>query len=297
MRQPDPRRCRFCSAQGDLLPVSARRWRLRTTELDLSRGVLMGVLNVTPDSFSDGGLHLDPEEAVEHGLAMVHQGAEIIDVGGESTRPGSEPVHERVELDRVLPVVEGLSGEGVTVSIDTSKPVVAESAFSRGAEILNDVTACRQPGMAELVAEVGCGVVLMHMMGTPEAMHLDPTYDDVIAEVEEFLVQRMELVTAAGVDPSSIVIDPGIGFGKTADHNLSLINALETLARHAPVVLGASRKKFLGTITGASSPVDRDLASAVITTVGFLNGARVFRVHDVAGSKQALALAAAIVAA
>ena len=279
------------------MPVSPRRWRLRTTELDLSRGVLMGVLNVTPDSFSDGGLHLDPEDAVKHGLAMVKQGAKVIDVGGESTRPGSEPVLERVEMDRVLPVVERLSDEGVTVSIDTSKPAVAESAFSRGAEILNDVTACREPGMAELVAEVGCGVVLMHMSGTPEDMHLDPRYDDVVAEVEEFLVERMELVIAAGVSPSSIVVDPGIGFGKTVDHNLSLINGLEALTRHAPVVLGASRKRFLGTITGASSLPDRDLATAVTTTVGFLNGARVFRVHDVAGSRQALALAAAIVAA
>ncbi|MCH7900622.1 MAG: dihydropteroate synthase [Acidobacteria bacterium] len=256
----------------------------------------MGVLNVTPDSFSDGGLHLDPIAAVSHGLAMAKQGAEIIDVGGESTRAGSEPVLDRVEMERVLPVVEGLCREGVTVSIDTSKPVVAEAAFSRGAEILNDVRACREPGMAELVAEAGCGVVLMHMRGTPRDMHLDPRYDDVVAEVEKFLVERMERVTAAGVDPSSIVIDPGIGFGKTLDHNLSLIRCLKSLTRHAPVVLGASRKRFLGTLTGASSPVDRDLATAVTTAVGFLNGARVFRVHDVASSRQALALAAAIVA-
>ena len=278
------------------MPASEHRWALRTAALDLSHGVLMGVLNVTPDSFSDGGLHLDPEAAVEHGLAMVQQGAEIVDVGGESTRPGAEPVPDRVEIERVIPVLEALCDEGVTVSIDTSKPTVAEAALGVGAEIVNDVRACREPGMAELVADAGCGVVLMHMAGTPRDMHLDPRYDDVVAEVEEFLVGRMERVTAAGVDPSSIVIDPGIGFGKTLDHNLSLIRGLKSLTRHAPVVLGASRKRFLGTLTGANSPVDRDLATAVTTTLGFLNGARVFRVHDVAGSSQALALTAAIVA-
>lgn len=256
----------------------------------------MGVLNVTPDSFSDGGLHLDPAAAVSHGLAMVQQGAEIVDVGGESTRPGAEPVSDRVEMERVMPVVEGLCGEGVTVSIDTSKPAVAEAALGVGAEIVNDVRACREPGMAELVSGAGCGVVLLHMQGTPRDMHLDPRYDDVVAEVEKFLVERSDRVVEAGVDPSRIVIDPGIGFGKTIDHNLSLIRGLKSLTRHAPVVLGASRKRFLGTLTGARSPVDRDLATAITTTVGFLNGARVFRVHDVASSKQALAISAAIVA-
>lgn len=263
--------------------------------MDLSGGALMGVLNVTPDSFSDGGLHLDTEAAISHGLSMIQQGAEIIDVGGESTRPGSEPVSAQVEIERVLPVVEGLCRGGVTVSIDTSKPVVAEAALGAGAEIVNDVRACREPGMTEIVAEWGCGVVLMHMRGTPGDMHLNPRYDDVVAEVEQFLIERMERVTAAGVDPSSIVVDPGIGFGKTLDHNLSLINGLNSLTRHAPVVLGASRKRFLGTLSGAASPADRDLATAVTTAVGFLNGARVFRVHDVAGSKQALAISAAIV--
>jgi len=276
--------------------VTGHRWQLRTTDLELSHGALMGILNVTPDSFSDGGLYLDPEAAIEHGLAMVRQGAKIIDVGGESTRPGADQVSDRVELGRVIPVVEALCDEGVTVSIDTSKPVVAEAALSVGAEIVNDVRACRTPGMAELVGESSCGVVLMHMKDTSRTMHLDPTYVDVVAEVEEFLVDRQERLIEAGVEPSRIVIDPGIGFGKTIDHNLLLIARLADLARHGPVALGASRKRFLGTLAGVDSQSDLELPSAVTTAVGFLNGARVFRVHDIAASKQALAISAAIVA-
>jgi dihydropteroate synthase len=226
---------------------------------------------------------------------MVGQGAKVVDVGGESTRPGAEPVSERVEIGRVVPVVEALCDEGVTVSIDTSKPAVAEAALDVGAEIVNDVRACRTPGMVELVGESGCGVVLMHMEGTPQTMHQEPTYVDVVAEVEEFLVERMKRVADAGVDPSRIVIDPGIGFGKTIDHNLLLIGGLASLARHGPVALGTSRKRFLGTLAKVESPADRDLATAVTTAVGFVNGARVFRVHDVVSSEQALTISAAIV--
>lgn len=271
-------------------------WRLRTRTLDLARGALMGVLNITPDSFSDGGVHQDPEMATRRGLEMVAEGAAIVDVGGESTRPGASPVSYEVESKRVLPVVRALAGEGVVVSIDTSKPEVAEAALENGAEIVNDVTALAAPGMAELVAEVGCGVVLMHMKGTPRHMQADPRYDDVVAEVRDFLAARIDHAAELGLDRSRMVVDPGIGFGKTVEHNLELIRHLETLVGLAPVLLGASRKTFLGKISGIEDPVQRDLLSAVTTTVGFINGARVFRVHDVPSSHQALALGVAIVA-
>lgn len=271
-------------------------WRLRTRTIDLSRGALIGVLNVTPDSFSDGGMYVDSEAAIAHGLSMTDQGAAVVDVGGESTRPGSAPVPVEVELGRVLPVVEGLAQEGIAVSIDTWKPEVAEAALHSGAEIVNDVRACRESGMAELVAEAGCGVIMMHMQGTPRDMQLEPSYDDVVSEVAEFLKARMDVVAGAGLSQDHIAIDPGIGFGKNLEHNLELIRSLSRLAGLAPVVLGASRKTFLGTLTGLEDPAERDLATAVITVVGFLNGARVFRVHDVAGSQQALAIGVAIVA-
>lgn len=256
----------------------------------------MGVLNVTPDSFSDGGLYVDETAAVARGLEMASEGADIIDVGGESTRPGSEPVSPDVERQRVGPVISALAGEGLTVSVDTSKPSVAEAALVGGAEIVNDVTACSEPGMAELVAAAGCGVILLHMQGKPRDMQVNPSYDDVVADVERFLLERMQTVSAAGVDPSRIAIDPGIGFGKTIDHNLELLGSLARLSAHAPLVLGTSRKRFLGTLTGMDRPEERDLATAVTTALGFVNGARVFRVHDIPSSRQALAVAAAMVA-
>lgn len=256
----------------------------------------MGVLNVTPDSFSDGGLHYDETAAVARGLEMVEEGADIIDIGGESTRPGSTGVPADVEIQRVVPVVEALAGEGIAVSIDTSKPVVAEAALVRGAEIVNDVTACSAPGMVELVAAAGSGLVLMHMQGEPRDMQVNPTYDDVAAEVEEFLIQRIAAVTAGGVDESRVVIDPGIGFGKKIEHNLALLRNLDRLARHAPVVLGTSRKSFLGSLTGVERAEDRDLATAVTTAIGFLGGARVFRVHNVPASREALGVSTAMVA-
>lgn len=227
---------------------------------------------------------------------MVEEGASIIDVGGESTRPGAEGVDAKEELSRVRPVVAELCEEGVRVSIDTSKPEVAEAALNLGAEIVNDVTACRSEGMAELVSAAHCGVVLMHMQGEPRTMHLDPAYEDVVNEVEEFLLRRLELVLSAGVEEENVVIDPGIGFGKNLSHNLELIRALPRLSQHRPIVLGTSRKSFLGTLTGTESPADRDVATAVTTAVGYLYGARVFRVHDVSSSGQALAIGAAMVA-
>jgi dihydropteroate synthase len=220
----------------------------------------------------------------------------MVDVGGESTRPGASPVTAAEELDRVLPVIDELASAGVIVSVDTSKPEVAHAAVEAGAEVVNDVTAASSPGMAEVMAASGVGVILMHMKGSPRTMQDDPRYDDVLAEVAHFLEERASLVTASGVDPGSVALDPGIGFGKTVAHNLMLIDGLgEIAALGHPVVLGASRKSFLGTLTGIEPAQSRDGATAVTTALGFERGARVFRVHDVLSSLVALSDAGAIV--
>jgi dihydropteroate synthase len=276
----------------------AEAWRIRSSELDLADGVLVGVLNVTPDSFSDGGFYADPDSAISHGLRLAAEGAHLVDVGGESTRPGAGEVPAAEELGRVLPVVEGLAAAGVTVSIDTSKPEVAEAALAVGAEVVNDVRAFRAPGMTELAAETGCGVVILHMLGEPHDMQQDPRYDDVVAEVEGFLLKRARVLQQAGVDPARIAIDPGIGFGKTLEHNLALLASVARFASHGyPVMLGTSRKTFLGILTGLEGASERDLPTAVTTALGFVAGARVFRVHDIPSSRHALALASAIVRA
>jgi dihydropteroate synthase len=257
----------------------------------------MGVLNVTPDSFSDGGIHATAGEAVAAGFAMHEAGAAIIDVGGESTRPGAQSVTADDEIGRVLPVVELLADRGLLVSIDTSKPEVARAAIDAGAGILNDVTACSSPGMPELVAETGVGVVLMHMRGTPRDMQKDPHYEDVVVEVADFLAERASSLIGFGVSREAIAIDPGIGFGKTVSHNLQLLAGLSDLAALGyPVVLGTSRKSFLGKVTGIENPIERDGVTAVTTALGFERGARVFRVHDVSSSRAALVTAATIVA-
>jgi len=271
-------------------------WKLGTGNLDVSRGVIMGVLNVTPDSFTDGGVHAAADDAVAGGIAMYDAGAEIIDVGGESTRPGSEPVSVGDELARVIPVVERLADHGLLVSIDTSKPAVARAAIDSGARIVNDITACSASGMAELVVETGVGLVLVHMQGVPQSMQQDPHYEDVVSTVAGYLEERAAHLIELGADRESIAIDPGIGFGKTVTHNLELLAGLGELAVLGyPVVLGASRKSFLGRITGIESPKDRDGVSAVTTALGYERGARVFRVHDVSSSRAALAVAATIV--
>jgi dihydropteroate synthase len=269
---------------------------MRTRELDVSRGLIMGVINATPDSFSDGGLNLEPEAAITAGLGMAAAGADLVDVGGESTRPGASPVSADEEKRRVIPVVTALAAAGLVVSIDTSKPEVAATALDAGAEVVNDVTAAASPGMVEVLAGSGAGVIVMHMKGTPRTMQQDPVYDDVVSEVALFLEARAGFVIEAGVDPASIAIDPGIGFGKTATHNLELINGLGRLVESGyPVVLGTSRKTFLGRVTGIDEIGARDGVTAVSTALGFERGARVFRVHDVASSRAALSLAAAIV--
>ncbi len=258
----------------------------------------MGVVNVTPDSFSDGGLYLDPEAAIRHGLELVEDGAEILDVGGESTRPGAEPVGVEEELRRVVPVVRGLSGAGALISVDTSKAAVAGAALDAGAEIVNDVTALRgDAAMAGLCAERGATVVLMHMLGEPRTMQEDPRYGDVVAEVKAFLAERLEAATAAGIDAEQVWLDPGIGFGKTPAHNLELLRRLGELADLGrPLVVGTSRKSFIGALDG--SPARDRLGGTIASSVlAAAEGATVLRVHDVAEARQALRVAAAIAAA
>jgi dihydropteroate synthase len=270
-------------------------WRLRSRRLVFDRPLIMGIVNVTPDSFSDGGRFADAGGAIGQGRRLREAGADIIDVGGESTRPGSEPVTAAAELDRVLPVVEALAEEGAVVSVDTSKPEVAAAALAAGAEIINDVTAGADPGMLPTVAAAGAGLVLMHMQGTPRTMQDDPRYEDVVAEVADFLVARAETARRAGVAAEAVMIDPGIGFGKTVDHNLELLRRLgELVATGLPVLVGASRKGFLGTITGVADPAHRDLATAAVTALAVAKGAAAVRVHDVASSREAAAISWAI---
>jgi len=256
---------------------------------------LMGVVNVTPDSFSDGGLFLEPEAAIAHGEQLVRDGAVILDVGGESTRPGAEPVSIEEELNRTQPVVGDLAAMGHTVSIDTSKAAVAEAAIGVGAEIVNDVTALRDLEMAALCAERGVGVVLMHMPGDPRTMQDDPRYEDVVDEVRAFLAERIETAVAAGVEEERIWVDPGIGFGKTLEHNLELLRRLGELRELGrPVVIGTSRKSFIGKIDG--SPVEERIGGTIASSVlAAAEGADVLRIHDVAEIGQALKVAAAIV--
>ncbi len=254
---------------------------------------LMGVVNVTPDSFSDGGLFLDAEAAVAHGRALVEQGAEILDVGGESTRPGAKEISAEQELVRVEPVVSGLAG--ATVSIDTSKLAVAETALDAGASIVNDITALRRdPEIGALCAERDAGLILMHMRGDPHTMQEAPAYDDVVDEVKAFLAERLQAAVDAGVVEERIWLDPGIGFGKNLDHNLELLRRLGELRELGqPLVIGTSRKGFIGKVDG-SAVGDRlggTIASSVLAAAA---GADVLRVHDVAEMAQALRVASAV---
>jgi dihydropteroate synthase len=260
---------------------------------------IMGVVNVTPDSFSDGGTFLDRDAAVRHGLRLAFEGADLLDIGGESTRPGADPVSERAELDRVIPVIEGIRAENgdVRISIDTSKAAVAAAALDAGAGYVNDVTALRgDPDMAGLVAERGVDVCVMHMLGTPRTMQAEAHYDDVVADVKAFLAARIEAALAAGIVLERIEIDPGIGFAKTLDHNLELLRRLRELTELGrPIVLGTSRKSFLGKITGRET-AERVPATLATIVMGYERGAEVFRVHDVAPARDALAVAAATLA-
>jgi len=265
--------------------------------VDLTHGALVGVLNVTPDSFSDGGEYLDPDKAVAHGLQMIADGAALVDVGGESTRPGAQPVAADLEMSRVMPVVQGLVAEGVVVSIDTSKPQVAAEALAAGVDVVNDVGGLTNPGMVAVVRGWECGVVIMHKKGDAVDHYAHAGYRDVVVEVEDFLITQVERVVMAGVDRRRIVIDPGIGFGKRAHDSISLLANVGRLSGHGvPVMVGTSRKRFLGTVSGDDTIKGRDGLTAVTTALAYACGARLFRVHDVARSRDALRLAAAIVA-
>ena len=268
-------------------------WQIRG-RAPIDGPVLMGIVNVTPDSFSDGGRFFAPERAIEHGRRLVADGADVVDVGGESTRPGAEAVSEEEESRRVLPVIEALASDGAIVSIDTSKPTVARAAIEVGASIVNDVSA--SPEMVELAGETGAGLVIMHMQGTPRSMQIDPAYVDVVREVRDFLVQRAAFAVDRGVGKSQIVIDPGIGFGKTLEHNLDILTHIGVfVATDYPVLLGTSRKSFLGVLTGETMPERRDLATAATTALAVASGVFAVRVHNVAVSRPAMQVAGAMV--
>ena len=249
----------------------------------MPRTLVMGVLNVTPDSFSDGGRWLDPRRAIRHARAMVRQGADLIDVGGESTRPGARAVSEREELRRVVPVVEALAAGGIRVSIDTSKAAVAEAALRAGATMVNDVTALRgDPRMARVCARAGADVVLMHMKGTPRTMQKAPRYADVVADISSFFRKRLTFALRRGIARDKIFLDPGIGFGKTPEHNVEILRRLAEFKKLGfPLLVGTSRKSFIGRALGGREPDDRVFGTAATVAVAVLRGAAVVRVHDV----------------
>jgi dihydropteroate synthase len=259
--------------------------------------VIMGIVNVTPDSFSDGGLFLDADAAVEHGHRLAREGAAILDIGGESTRPGSDPVPQDEELRRVLPVIERLAAAGIDVriSIDTTKSAVASAALEAGATIVNDVSAFRfDPALAGVVAGSGADCCLMHLLGEPRTMQENPRYDDVVSEVKAFLEERLAFAVGEGVAEERVWLDPGIGFGKTVEHNLELLRRLdEIVAIGRPVVIGTSRKSFLGKLAGGRDESQRVPGTIATNVLALERGATVFRVHDVAQNADALAVAAA----
>jgi dihydropteroate synthase len=277
------------------MAVPAPVWTFRDRALDLSTPRILGVLNVTPDSFADGGLYLDPAAAVGQAERLVADGADLIDLGGESTRPGADPVSADEEIRRILPVIGPVLALGIPVSIDTGKAEVARVALDAGAHVVNDVTALEDPGMARVVAEREAGLVLMHRKGTPRTMQRDPRYEDVVMEVRALLASRRAAAVEAGIAPERIVLDPGIGFGKAVEHNLELIRRVDAIASlGSPVLLGVSRKRFLGALTGVDTPTERDFATVAAVVAARMRGVALFRVHHVAATRQALRVADAI---
>jgi dihydropteroate synthase len=275
-----------------------RVWRCRDRAVSLGdRTLVMGIVNVTPDSFSDGGMLSDAAAAVKHGLRLLEEGADVVDVGGESTRPGSDPVSAAEELQRVLPVVEGLRREApeALLSVDTRKADVARAAITAGADVVNDVGAGADPGMFDAVASTGAGLVLVHMRGEPKTMQEDPVYEDVVAEVRAFLGERIEAATAAGIARDRLCADPGIGFGKTTDHNLAVLRSIASFRDlGVPILVGASRKRFLGELSGTDDPTDRLDGSVVAAVWCASQGVELVRVHDVGPTVRALRVVEAI---
>ena len=266
------------------------------TRAQAGEPVIMGVLNVTPDSFSDGGEFLSSDAAIAQARQMVADGADIIDIGAESTRPGSERVTADEQIDRLRQIVPAVAEFGAPISIDTTSAAVARFALDAGAAIVNDVSAGRDdPAIFDLAAERAVPICLMHMLGQPKTMQADPQYEDVVGEVRDFLAQRRDAAVAAGVDAGRIILDPGIGFGKTLQHNLLLLAGVEELAAMGhPVLIGASRKRFIGELTGVEAPADRVPGTLAACLAAWRGGAAIFRVHDVAAAAQAFAVARAI---
>ncbi|UOD50850.1 dihydropteroate synthase [Orrella daihaiensis] len=266
-------------------------WQCGRFEFDLKRPVLMGIVNVTPDSFSDGGLHASAEAAISHARKLIDEGAQILDIGGESTRPGAEPVPTKRELERVMPVLESLRHAGVALSVDTCKPEVMKTALSAGADIINDVTGFRDQAAREVISKhPSCGVCIMHMQGEPRTMQVSPHYDDVVREVSDQLMQVARGLEALGIGRERIALDPGFGFGKTQTHNYTLMRRLsELVVLGYPVLIGVSRKSMIGAVTGRS--IDQRLSGSVAAALLAVNfGARVLRVHDVQATRDALAV-------
>lgn len=279
-----------------LHPLPPRRtWRLRRGAWELpAGGGIMGILNVTPDSFSDGGRYTAPELALAHARQMIQEGAHIIDIGGESTRPGSQEIDPEEELRRTLPIITALRAEqpGILISIDTRHALVAAAALAAGADIVNDITALASPAMLELCAAQPCGIILMHKQGDPATMQLHPQYADVVGEVRAFFEQRVQLAEQAGISPARLCLDPGIGFGKTTAHNLSLISHLEELrVRGLPLLMALSRKRFLGDLLGDPAlPKTSPLPTVAMSLLAATRGADLHRVHDIPPLRQALTL-------
>ena len=280
------------------------RWDLKTRSLNTEqaggthRTIVMGILNVTPDSFSDGGQFLAPDDALAQARQMVSDGADIVDVGGESTRPGAEPVAVEEEIQRVVPIIKALASDGLVVSVDTSKPLVAHEALRAGAEIVNDISGLASDDMLAVLADTSPGVVAMHMQGEPRTMQHHPTYRDVVGEVRDALVASAERAEQVGLRQSQICIDPGIGFGKTSAHNWTLLGATDVLAATGyNVLIGPSRKRFLGELLGDQKPSQRDDATGAVATAVVLRGASIVRVHNVSLIRRAVTVADAIVGA